>query len=61
MKTHLIETHHPLVRDQNLCITITISRERCKKERVHLDIIEGSVLLFLGELEKIIGLPIGVI
>ena len=61
MKTHLIETHHPLVRDQHLCITITISRKRDKKERVHLDIIEGSVLLFLGELEKIIGLPIGVI
>jgi hypothetical protein len=32
-----------------------------KKREFILDIIEGSVLLFLGELEKIIGLPIGVI
>lgn len=61
MKTHLIETHHPLVRDQNLCIIITISRKKKKKKRVHLDIVEeGSVLLFLGELEKIIELPVGV-
>jgi len=36
-------------------------KKKKKKERVHLDIIERSVLLFLGEWEKIIGLPIGVI
>ena len=29
----LIEIHHPLARDQNLCIIITISRKRLKKKK----------------------------